>query len=181
MDLEFLNLLKRHLDYPHPLDFKEKVQQYINKQEEDLKKKHYLVTINWDSNSHSVDSLQKPFNKILQKKWLKSISYTHEQRGETLPQLGKGYHIHLLIEDVDKTSYQVHKEIFNTVKDYVGNSKHVDVQSVKNDWLQDKRDYISGLKFDTDKEAKLNIDVHFRKQFNLKNSLPVAPLPPPPL
>lgn len=178
-DLELLAIAKKWLLVPDPSGiYHQHAQQIIDKLQEMSKKKAYLVTINWDP-AHSVDSLQKVFNKVLQKKWLKNISYTHEQRGEILPHLGNGYHIHILIEDSDKTTFQVHREIYNTVKAYVGNKKHVDVQPVKPDWIQDKRDYISGKKFDPEKEDKLTLDTIFRRKYHLINKRPANGDTPP--
>lgn len=127
----------------------------------------HLITINWNSNAFSVQELQKPLNKVLSKKWLKDILVSHEQRGEILPDMGKGYHVHILAEGVNKPVSQIHREIYNTVKDYIGNKKHLDIQTVKKEWLQDKKDYLTGKKYDASKEQKMNLDIIFRKQFGL--------------
>lgn len=146
---------------------KEWVKQYRERLQSKEKIVAHLITINWDSNAHTVQELQKPLNKVLSKKWLKNILLAHEQRGEILPDLGKGYHNHILVEGVDKPVSQIHREIFNSVKNYVGNSRHVDVQPVKQEWLQDKKDYLTGKKYDPEKEQKQNIDIIFRKKYGL--------------
>lgn len=172
MDNAFLSLIELNLQYRkhHPPEFNEKLELWKKQLTEDEKKKHYMITINWNSNSHSVEELQPVLSKVLAKKWIKKYSLTHEQRGEILPHMGQGYHVHLLVQDCDKIPSQVHREIYNTVKDYVGNRKHVDVQLVKNSWLQDKLDYIAGKKFDHDKDQKLEIDVIFRRTYGLERS-----------
>lgn len=177
MEKELLEQLNRTLVMPHKDDdFKERVLRFLRTYEEDQKKKSYMITINWNSNSHSVEELQPVLAKVLSKKWINKYSLTHEQRGEILPLMGKGYHVHLLVQDVDKIPSQVHREVYNTVKDYVGNKKHVDVQLIKNCWLQDKLDYIAGKKFDSDKHQKLAIDEVFRKTYRLERSSSHTPL-----
>lgn len=128
----------------------------------------HLITINWDYNNHTVEELQKPLNKVMAKKWMVKTLLAHEQRGEILPDLGKGYHNHILVEGVNKPASQIHREVYNTVKNYVGHSRHVDVQSVKMSWLQDKKDYLTGKKFDPEKENKQNMDIIFRKEYGLQ-------------
>lgn len=164
MERQLNELLNRLSQYQSEAEFVAKMREQFA---DNFKTVAYLITINWDSNAHSVSDLQKPLQKVLSKKWLKNILIAHEQRGEILPDLGKGYHVHILAEGVDKPPSQVHREIYNTVKNYVGNKRHVDIQPVKKEWLQDKKDYLTGKKFDSDKEQKCQLDIIFRKQYGL--------------
>lgn len=164
MNSQLRTLLQRSKDLD--LHHQELYLALLLKLDQQEKENHFLITINWDP-THPVESLQPILNKVISKKWIVRYMLTHEQRGEDESEIGKGYHNHILVERVDKKLSEVHREVFNTVKNYVGHKKHVDVQQVKPEWLQDKRDYVLGLKFDSSKQDKLEIDKLFRSTYRL--------------
>lgn len=105
-------------------------------------------------------------SNILNKKWIPSkYAYVHEQRGETIEDIGIGHHVHLLLESVDKPKSHIHREIYNTVKNHVGCRLHVDVRMIPSDWLEDKYSYINGTKWEPEKSSKIEIDKLWREKF----------------
>lgn len=151
-------------------DFVDRVSKFLHPEDNS---NFYFLTLNWGP-EHSVEECQKCLFKIIQKKWIKTYYYTHEQRGEILPDLGKGYHVHLLIESkCSKPQSQVHREVYNTAKHLIGNHRHIDCRKVPQTWVNDKIDYLKGNKWDEEKDAKLQMDIIFRDKNGLKNVLPI--------
>lgn len=129
---------------------------------------NWFVTLNWKPDVNLSD-VKIRINKVLKKKWISEYYYTFEQRGESEEECGKGIHTHMLLIDTGKTiPAQVKREIYSSVKSYVGNINHVDVRKVEKDWIEDKLQYMSGEKWDEGKDLKCKIDVLFRQRNNLK-------------
>lgn len=131
------------------------------------KRNNAFVTINWKPGT-SVDTAIRLLRNVFQKTWVDKYHYTFEQRGEHIEELGKGFHSHLLFIEVDKPKSQISREIYNTVKNYVGNKLHVDVRMIPTDWIADKLEYMRGNKWDSDKEQKTKMDVLWRQQNHLE-------------
>lgn len=143
------------------------IREQIKQLEDEEKDVAHFITINWDSNTHSVEDLQVPLTRVLSKKWMVKYLLAHEQRGEILPDLGTGYHNHILLYGCSKPTSHIHRETYDTCKKYVGNKRHIDVKPVKLAWLKDKEDYLTGKKYDPEKEQKQTMDIIFRKQYGL--------------
>lgn len=126
-----------------------------------------FVTINWKPGVKPEVSLRL-LQLILNKKWMPEEYYiSHEQRGDTIDTIGTGYHIHILIVGINKPRSQIHREIYSTVKNYVGTRHHIDVRMIPNSWLEDKKAYLRGEKWDGDKLEKVKMDKIFRLQHSL--------------
>jgi len=126
------------------------------------------VTIN-PKDSTPLQTILKLCDNIIKKTWVKKAWYTIEQRGKTSTEMGKGIHIHMLFTEHQKPRSHIHREILNTVKNYVGNSLHVKVQDYPHTFLQDKLDYILGKKWDPEKDSTLGVDKIWREINSLKN------------
>lgn len=180
MDLQIKKLLVESMQMPDPRgQLRQELKLLHELMEKRLSSRSYFVTINW-APQHEVTSLQTVLAKLLSKKWIREHYFSHEQRGETVDDMGKGYHVHLLLLNVDKSLFEVRREFFSTVKNYVGNAKHLDIQTVPYEWINDKKDYLRGVKKDSSKDLKLTIDDPFRHKYGLKNRLPAAAPPPTP-
>jgi len=130
--------------------------------------KFLFITINYKPNT-TLEAISKMTTNIVTKKWVSKYYYTFEQRGKTQETCGEGIHTHIILQNVDKPMSQIHREIHNTVKNYVGNKLHVDVKQYPTKFLSEKIDYIKGLKWDEDKLQKVEMD----KLFRLKNNLEI--------
>lgn len=126
------------------------------------------VTIN-PKESTPLQTILKLCSTITNKTWIKKAWYTLEQRGKTSTDMGKGIHIHMLLSEHEKPRSHIHREILNTVKNYVGNSLHVKVQDYPHTFLQDKLDYIQGKKWDPEKDSTLGVDKVWRQTNSLEN------------
>lgn len=125
-----------------------------------------FVTINWKPGTtpeHTVGLL----SNVIGKKWVKKVFWSYEQRGTDEDSMGSGYHNHLLFLNVDKPKSQIQREIYNTVKNHVGNKFHVDVRMIPDSWVNDKKDYMRGDKWDDDKALKVSYDKPFRLKYGL--------------
>lgn len=127
-----------------------------------------FITLNFKEGTTPKNGI-KLLDNILSKKWIPqgSVHYTHEQRGATPTECGKGYHIHLLITNIRKPKSQIHRELYNTVKNFVGNPQHVDVRMIPKEWVEDKIAYINGDKWDPDKQDKVYMDKLFRTKHGI--------------
>jgi len=126
------------------------------------------VTIN-PKEGTSPATVLKLCDNIVKKTWIKKAWYTLEQRGKTSTEMGKGIHIHMLLTEHSKPKSHIHREILNTVKNYVGNSMHVKVQDYPHTFLEDKLDYIFGKKWDEEKNLSIEVDKIWRAENNLEN------------
>ncbi|AXH77931.1 MAG: putative replication initiation protein [Cressdnaviricota sp.] len=124
--------------------------------------KVYWITINPKPDT-KLDVFLKLLEKSINKKWIDKYYYNIEQRGETLENIGTGLHSHMLIvPSSHKRKSEVHREFHSTFKAIVGNKLHVHIQDFPDNIIQDKLDYLNGLKWDGEKQTKINMDINFR-------------------
>lgn len=112
-------------------------------------------------------------DKILNKKWLKDYILVWEQKGETIETMGKGKHIHILLNRNGKKFSEVKREIDNTIKciiDLKVYSAHdYKLASDDDDNVVRLKNYILGTKKDEYKHPAQEIDILFREKYNLKS------------
>lgn len=120
-------------------------------------------------------TLEKLFifmGKLTKKNWLSDYSYCIEQRGETLEEIGKGLHVHLLFKRNQKRPSECVRECYNTFNKYTGMSYNIfNTKSCKFyplDYYEEKIEYMTGKKWDTDKLSKVEMDKKFREKNNIK-------------
>ena len=127
----------------------------------------YFMTINWKPGV-TPDKTERIIQNIKSKKWFpQETIYTYEQRGTCEAEIGVGYHNHFLMINLDKPQSQIHREIYSTIKNFVGNKMHLDIRKIPPEWVPDKIKYLKGEKWDPEKADKTAMDECFRKQYAL--------------
>jgi len=101
--------------------------------------RYAMFTINWVEGL-DMDLKIKKVCKILKKKWILNAIWCMEWRDVDM---GNHTHIRMEIEDGKKT-YDCKREVYNTVKKFVGNKMHVNVRysNTENCFIK----YVEGLK-----------------------------------
>lgn len=127
-------------------------------------KKYYFITIN--PIECEKNDLDKIMSGICKKKWIKIYSYVYEQRGKSEEEIGKGKHIHILIEK-NKKKNEVIKEIHNTIKQYCDKEK-VDVKEITEKEKNDRINYMKGNKCN-DKKLLVEMDKIWRNKNGIKD------------
>lgn len=130
---------------------------------------YYWVTIN-PKPDITLDKFITYIEKVVNRRMINKCVYSFEQRGETEQTAGNGLHCHLLCET--KVSYNNNifaQRIRQLFVEHVGNiNTHVHIIKIPSDWKDDKIEYIRGLKWDPDKEQKINIDRIWRMEKGLQ-------------
>lgn len=160
---------------PEPIIKEMELQQKLKSDIKKRKDTKYLafITINPKPET-KLSTLQKAINKFLMKEWIEGeVYYTFEQRGTNPDEAGKGLHCHILLERNGKKPSHLLRETFNTFKNLYG--KRPKDKIIENDYKfygfaykEDKINYMKGIKWDEDKQDKINIDKIFREKNNLK-------------
>jgi len=102
---------------------------------------------------------------LTERSYLPNLTYSFEQRGEQLEEVGKGLHCHLIC---DKKHNVAPKQVINNLASYFKISHNsVDVKKYPASYKQDKIDYLLGKKFDEKKDPKIQMDKIFRKTYSL--------------
>jgi len=131
--------------------------------------KYVFLTINPNAYITLTDFINK-MNKLMSKIWITNYLYVFEQRGETLADLGKGFHFHLILEKPKGKPYShLIRELSNsanTVCD-TSNFHFFNLKSISEEECQRKIIYITGRKADAQKHLKQDMDIVWRKQNNL--------------
>ncbi len=139
-----------------------------------------FFTIN-PSTKHTMTELKLCLTKFLAKKWLQDtiIYYAFEQRGETLEDCGKGFHLHILFHKPTGKNTQptmLINQTYNTFKSLYDNPKETAIKQIKKtaykiyipEFYEEKLAYICGDKWDEDKLLKTTLDKTFRENNNLR-------------
>jgi len=149
--------------------FKE-IKEDINKFEE--KTNYIFLNVNPAPN-HSLLSFQQLIEKNMKKVWIKDYCYVLEQRGENPETIGKGFHTHIIIEKHPEKSYsQCIKELARSFSKCCDTSNfHLFSGAIiKESDINKRRQYILGVKQDTQKHLKQQFDIIWRKENFLKTS-----------
>lgn len=110
--------------------------------------------------------------KCFRKTWIKDYIYVFEQRGTTMDDYGRGYHLHaIMIKPQGKSPRHIIKELSNTFKHAtdVSNPQWFNVQFLPKNELPVKLNYILGHKCEkkNDKAIKQYYDRIWRQKINL--------------
>jgi len=133
--------------------------------------KYIFLTINPNSQIILTDFINK-INKMMSKKWITNYLYVYEQRGETLEELGKGFHFHLILEKPKTKPYNhLVRELANSANSVcdTSNFHFFNLKSISEEECQRKILYITASKADVEKHKKQEMDIIFRQKFNLKS------------
>lgn len=129
----------------------------------DNKISFYFVTIN-PKPDIPFDQFKNACDKYFGKR---KYIYTYEQRGKTIDEVGKGYHLHFIHPKKSYDINHIRKELLRIFGEYVGNSKHIDIRGCPESYLQDKILYMKGHKWDEGKKSAVDINIEFRKKYFL--------------
>jgi len=144
--------------------------QYLLKQEEIKNKTKYIfLTINPNA---QVDfkEFMRVIIKMMSKNWITNYLYVIEQRGETLDELGKGFHFHAIIEKPTNKAYQHMVRELSSSANRVCDTSNFHFFNLKNISEEEKERkivYLTGSKADEAKHKKQELDIVFRKNNNL--------------
>lgn len=125
------------------------------------------ITINPDETKAQLGDLMNSVLKLRYKKFVVQMEVVYEQRGETEEDRGKGYHCHILLEFKDVRYDNVKRSIHTIFDKLCGTSLHVNVKPCYEKWLQDKKQYLRGNKWDEEKDDKIQQDKLWRQEFNI--------------
>lgn len=172
-DEYYADALENDPDYLKDTDIAKDVNAIMAKRHEKqqgAKSTHCFVTVNTKPDTPLADLMRK-VEKALKKKWITDWMYCFEQRGTIDKDMGKGIHVHILINRGTEPA-KLKKEMRNTFKDLVGNAdcpNHINFgwRTTPSDVIK-TQNYIKGIKKDTAKDAKHDADVQWRADNNLQ-------------
>jgi len=139
-------------------------------QNEKFKSQFLFITINPKPTVNLIDFL-KVCEKCCIKSWINKYCYVIEQRGETLEELGKGFHMHMLIDKGDYRFSHARREFVSTFNKYCDTSNIgcFNFASVKEEDLRKRQTYITGKKADETKHKKQEMDIPFRERYGIRS------------
>lgn len=113
--------------------------------------------------------------KLVNRAMFTKCEYVYEQRGTSLKEAGKGFHCHILAtRDMKYKPSKCISNIKNTCKTLVGNvnnNNQLNIQIIGDDFANDKREYMTGVKTGEGKDQKQIIDKSWRHQMELKENI----------
>jgi len=132
---------------------------------------YVFITIN-PKPGVKLQELIKKSNKLINRKMFVNAIWAYEQRGSTLADTGKGFHIHILAKrNLNYKPSKVIRNTRNTCKGLVGNENNnsqLNIQIIGEDFAQDKKNYFLGTnKTGEGKDLKQSIDIVWRKTTGL--------------
>jgi len=133
--------------------------------------KYLWVTVNPKEQDDIVGSLNFSIVKLQSKKWVKSIRWTFEQRGEIEEEMGKGIHLHMLVERCDETKRldSARRTIHDIFDKWCGSTLHVKINRCYDNWVEDKIQYLQGNKWDDEKDDKISMDKLWRESIGIQS------------
>jgi len=105
------------------------------------------------------------------KQWIEGYLYVLEQRGETIEEIGKGFHTHILIKLIGhKKKSHIDRELKNNWKNTldIDNYHILNIKYIDNDEAIRKQNYILGAKKEDIKHKKQELDVIWRENNSLE-------------
>lgn len=106
--------------------------------------------------------------RVLNRCLVDKCIYSFEQRGENNDELGKGLHMHAIVWPgrTYKTSFC--QRFRDATANLVGcPNKHIWIVKAKPEWVAQKKDYILGIKWDSEKDRKCMHDRVWREREGL--------------
>lgn len=134
------------------------------------KTKYIFLTINPNTERLTLKDFIIGMNKMMLKPWIQNALYVYEQRGETLEDMGKGYHFHAIIEKPHKKSYNhMVRELSSSGNRYcdTSNFHFFNIKNISQEEKERKVEYITGRKADVAKHLKQDMDIIWRLKVNL--------------
>lgn len=119
----------------------------------------------------SFEQFRSKINKCLSKKWITSAMFTLEQRGQQAAQdLGRGFHLHMILPRGKKSKSAAKSEIKNTFKTVcnVDQDSCLNFRLISDTSKEEKLKYLQGLKKPS-KLPQVNEDRQWRLQEGLRD------------
>lgn len=110
----------------------------------------------------SLDQLIIKVDKYVGRKMVSGSMYCYEWNSAGNP------HTHMLIHNLENSDKDFRKNTTNTFKTLVGNLKCIDIRRVPEDWVEDKKLYIKGDKWDDNKQELIELDKEYRMKYDLQ-------------
>jgi len=137
--------------------------------DDESKSDFVFITVN-PSPDVPLSDFRKAVDKSVKKTFIKKSLHVIEQRGETMEELGKGFHTHILIDKGDFRPSHLRREFartFSKVCD-TSNPHCFNINYCKIEDIPKRQNYILGSKKDVAKHKKQLMDKEFRKKFAIK-------------
>lgn len=159
---EYLDSEEFLLMFPHFQACKEKAEKY--------RSRYIFLTVNPEP-TVSLNMFKDSVAKCLKKKWLNNYCYVYEQRATTTEDMGRGFHLHFLIDTDGKKYHEAIRELKNTFKKVcdVSYNSVFNIRNVKEDHFMRFIKYMVGVKNQTFKHAKQNVDKIWRETNHIAN------------
>ena len=135
---------------------------------------YLFITINPKIKTITHDNIkifEKSIVKFINRNFIEEAWAVIEQRGTTEQEAGQGYHAHIeLRRNLNYRPSDIIKGAKNTFKKYcdINNPSLLNCQIHGEDFHKDKLEYIEGVKTGEGKDKKQEIDITFRKKYNLQ-------------
>jgi len=114
----------------------------------------------------TLEEFTKTVEKLVKRHMFSAYAYAFEQRASTPEEVGKGFHVHILLRrNLNYKPCKIKANMANTVK-HLCNAKDnrvFNVQFTGTEFARDKYDYITGGKDGEGKSRKMDMDNIFRK------------------
>lgn len=168
-------LIKMKLDNNELMNSQPHLQKLHNevKERQEKLKPFYFITISPKPNTEFDDfktSIEECINWIFMEEGI----YAYEQRGGNDKECGNGFHVHIILIKYNVKPKTLYKRLLSKFQKFCepknGSYENViNVRQKRSEFLQDKLDYIRGLKHDDDKPEKVYQDKIWRQKLNLQD------------
>lgn len=167
-----MKLAKAEMEESIPQYLKDKlmkVESRIKESKDERDPKYFaFVTINPENNKfEDYQALNILVEKCVSKYWVTQYAYCYEQRSDDADNIF-GLHCHCIFIRAGKRPSELEREIRSTFSKCVGiPNLHINIQYKRKEWLQDKVDYMKGLKTGEGKDTKVSIDSIMRSRLKI--------------
>lgn len=146
--------------------FAEYAQKRINAFQ-DKNRKIYFITINPMENVSWTSFKDIVIGRVLSRVFMKEALACFEQRSKD-PEKPKGFHCHIVVEK-RMSPKQMHDRLYNTCNSILGTKKALDIREYPYSFRSDKIDYMSGQKWDIEKEELVAATKQWRVANDIKD------------
>jgi len=149
----------------------------IRKYEQELTKKKKTMIANEHNNLYlfvtinpkpevKLEDFTKTVEKLVKRQMFSAYAYAFEQRASAPEEVGKGFHVHILMKrNINYKPCRIKKNMENTCKSICNtkDNRVFNVQFIGTEFARDKMEYISGGKTGDGKDQKMDMDIIFRE------------------
>lgn len=130
-----------------------------------------FVTIN-PKPDVKLEDFTKTVKKLVERQMFSAYAYAFEQRASTPEEVGKGFHVHILMKrNLNYKPSKIKKNMENTCKTICNtkDNRVFNVQFIGTEFARDKIEYITGGKTGEGKDQKMDMDIIFRKNNDMSD------------